>query len=79
MILSLANWLCASISVPGLAPPVFDRGDLLVDGSVLDTVPADLMRRHERGPVIAVDVTARVDVGVDRSCVENPTTWGGTD
>jgi predicted acylesterase/phospholipase RssA len=39
----LARWLCATISVPGLAPPVFHAGDLLVDGSLLDTVP---QRRH---------------------------------
>ena len=35
-----------------------------VDGSVLNTVPADVMRRFGRGPVVAVDVTAREDVRV---------------
>jgi len=71
----LSRWLCASISVPGLAPPVFHRGDLLVDGSVLNTVPSDVMRGLRRGPVIAVDVTARVDLGVDPSWPVNPTSW----
>jgi predicted acylesterase/phospholipase RssA len=71
----LARWLCASISVPGLAPPVFYRGNLLVDGSVLNTVPADVMRGFGRGPVIAVDVTARVDTGVDPELRDTPTSW----
>jgi predicted acylesterase/phospholipase RssA/CRP-like cAMP-binding protein len=71
----LARWLCASISVPGLAPPVFQSGDLLVDGSLLDTVPANILRRHRRGPVIAVDVTAPVDLAVDPAYEQNPSTW----
>jgi predicted acylesterase/phospholipase RssA len=71
----LTRWLCASISVPGLAPPVFHHGNLLVDGSVLNTVPADVMRSFGRGPVIAVDVTARVDTGVDPELRDTPTSW----
>ena len=69
----LAKWLCASISVPGLAPPVFHDGSMFSDGSVLNTVPADVMRGFGRGKVIAVDVTARVDVSVDRAYRETPT------
>jgi lysophospholipid hydrolase len=71
----LRRWLCASITVPGLAPPLFHDGDLLVDGSVLNTVPADIMRRFARGPVVAVDVTARVDVGADATFRDTPSAW----
>jgi NTE family protein/lysophospholipid hydrolase len=71
----LRRWLCASITVPGLAPPLFHDGDLLVDGSVLNTVPADIMRRFARGPVVAVDVTARVDVGADAAFRDTPSAW----
>ena len=71
----LARWLSASVSVPGLAPPVFDEGNLLVDGSVLDTVPAGVMRRFGRGPIVAVDVTAREDVRVDPSYRWPPSAW----
>jgi NTE family protein/lysophospholipid hydrolase len=54
---SLAKATRASISVPGLAPPVAVGGDLLVDGGVLNNLPADVMRRLcPRGQVIAVDV-----------------------
>lgn len=34
----------ASISLPGIFPPVFQDGDLRVDGGVLNNLPADVMR-----------------------------------
>jgi predicted acylesterase/phospholipase RssA/CRP-like cAMP-binding protein len=47
----------ASIAIPGVLPPVPYHGDLLVDGGVLNNVPADLMREDPSiGTVIAVDV-----------------------
>jgi NTE family protein/lysophospholipid hydrolase len=49
----------ASMSIPGLAPPVPKDGDLLVDGGVLNNLPADVMRQYcprGHGTVIAVDV-----------------------
>lgn len=49
----------ASISIPGLFPPVLDHGgDMLVDGGVMNGLPADVMRaRPDVGTVIAVNVT----------------------
>ena len=47
----------ASIAIPGVLPPVPYGGDLLVDGGVLNNVPADIMRADPSiGTVIAVDV-----------------------
>ena len=47
----------ASIAIPGVLPPVQFGGDLLVDGGVLNNVPADLMCADPSiGTVIAVDV-----------------------
>ena len=46
----------ASISLPGILPPVCLGDDLLVDGSVLNDVPVDLMRASLRGRVVAVDL-----------------------
>jgi len=47
----------ASIAIPGVLPPVPSGGDLLVDGGVLNNVPADIMRDDPSiGTVIAVDV-----------------------
>jgi NTE family protein len=54
---------------------VFHNGDLLVDGSVLNTVPADVMRGFQRGPVVAVDVTARVDVAAGTAFRDTPSAW----
>lgn len=46
----------ASLSIPGLLPPVFMDGRLLVDGGVLNNLPIDVMADTDEGPVIAVDV-----------------------
>lgn len=49
----------ASMSVPGLVPPLALGGRLLVDGGVLNNLPVDVMAAIEEGPVIAVDVMSR--------------------
>ena len=48
----------ASFSIPGVFPPMRSpRGDLLVDGGVLDNLPVGVMRGEHQGiTVIAVDV-----------------------
>ena len=47
----------SSFSIPGVFPPMRSaRGDLLVDGGVLDNLPVGIMRNEHRGiTVIAVD------------------------
>ncbi len=53
----LSTAIRASIAIPGVLPPVPYHGDLLVDGGVLNNVPADIMRADPSiGTVIAVDV-----------------------
>ena len=46
-----------SLAIPGVFPPVSDGGRLLVDGAVLDNLPASAMADRGDGPVIAVDAT----------------------
>jgi NTE family protein len=46
----------ASLAIPGVLPPVIDHGEVLVDGGILNNLPADVMMAMRRGPVIAVDV-----------------------
>ena len=53
----LRHALRATISLPGILPPVVDGQDLLVDGAVLNNFPADIMRDMHRGFVIGSDVT----------------------
>ena len=54
----LAHWIGASMSVPGIAPPVIYKGDLLVDGGLLSPVPTQAIADLGRGPVIASDVSS---------------------
>lgn len=53
---SLATWIRASISIPGVLPPLIDDGSIYVDGGVINNMPVDIMREIGRGPVIAVDI-----------------------
>jgi len=47
----------SSVSIPGVLPPVPERGELLVDGGVLNNLPVDVMRElNPSGIVIAIDV-----------------------
>ncbi|MFQ5578816.1 MAG: patatin-like phospholipase family protein, partial [Anaerolineae bacterium] len=53
----------ASFALPTLLPPVTDGGDILVDGSLFDNLPAETMRQLCRdGPVIAVNVSPKKDL-----------------
>ncbi len=47
----------ATIALPGLFTPVERDGQLLVDGGLLDNLPADVVRRMGADVVIAVDVS----------------------
>ncbi len=49
----------ASISLPGMAPPVPHHGDLLIDGTVLNNLPTDVMNKVSNGKIIAIDVNPR--------------------
>lgn len=54
---SLRNALRASISLPGVLPPVIEDGQVLVDGAVMRSFPATMMRNTHLGTVIGIDVT----------------------
>jgi NTE family protein len=55
----VADAVAASMSLPGVLPPVPRDGRLLVDGGVLNNLPVREMAVAGEGPVIAVDVTAQ--------------------
>jgi predicted acylesterase/phospholipase RssA len=63
----LAIAVGASMSLPGIAPPIPDGDRLLVDGGVLDNLPIEVMLATDDGPVIAIDVLARGVPGARRS------------
>ncbi|MGE0407656.1 MAG: patatin-like phospholipase family protein [Amphiplicatus sp.] len=56
---SLRAALRASISLPGILPPVVEAGALLVDGAVMDNFPTEMMESAHRGLTIGVDVAKR--------------------
>jgi NTE family protein len=64
---SLGTALRATMSLPGVFPPVDRDGLVLVDGGALDNVPADVVRALKPGVVIAVDVGAPPTDDVDYS------------
>jgi predicted acylesterase/phospholipase RssA len=57
--------VATSMAIPGMVPPVYRDGEILVDGGLVNNLPADVMRRAGRGPVLAVSVNA-ARLGVER-------------
>lgn len=70
----LRQALRASIALPGILPPVVMEGGVLVDGAVMRSFPADIMRAWHNGTVVGIDVTrAR---GIDPKILDNvPSIW----
>ena len=67
----LRNALRATISLPGILPPVVEGAhSLLVDGAVMRNFPVDVLKELHRGPIIGVDV-ARRD-GIDPEDFRDP-------
>ena len=48
--------IAASISIPGILPPVLFKQGLLIDGGVLNNLPSDIMKSLYNGYIISVDV-----------------------
>ena len=58
----------ASVSVPVVLPPLFEGGDMYVDGGVLNNLPTDVMPRFCDGYVIASDTS----VGTEKMEADAP-------
>lgn len=61
----LRDALRASISLPGILPPIVDGDDLLVDGAVVNNFPTDVMENLHRGVTIGVDVARSGTISVN--------------
>ena len=73
---SLLRAVRASISLPGVLPPVSQDGDLLVDGSLLNNLPVDVMQRISRGgPIVAVDVSPKEDLRFAHDLADGISGW----
>lgn len=70
-------WLAlrASVSIPGILPPVSMQGEVLVDGGVVDNLPVGLMRQRQQGEVIGVDIGGDHAVRALSDEYELPSGW----
>ncbi len=52
----------ASLALPGIWPPIYAAGELLIDGGAINNVPVDVMRsRIGSGSIVTVDVSPEVE------------------
>lgn len=65
-------WVGSSMAVPGIAPPMVHRGELLVDGGLLASVPFDPMLEMGRGPVVVSNVSSQPDLYVEAGEGDEP-------
>lgn len=65
---NLADAVCASTAFPGMYPPVEINHQLLVDGGILNSIPADICRREvgDEGVVIAITLDGYLGEKIDR-------------
>ena len=56
----LATAMRATMSIPGVFPPVERDGKVLVDGGLLNNIPTDVIREFHPDVVIAVDVGTKL-------------------
>jgi len=64
--------LRASAALPGVIPPAVVEKRLTIDGSVLNSLPVDIMRQKPVGRVIAVDLSASKTYEVEYASVPSP-------
>jgi len=58
---SLGKSIRASSALPGIAKPVLDKNNFLVDGALFNNIPADIMKEITGGFVIMVNVSPDED------------------
>ncbi len=61
-----------SINLPLLATPINREGEALVDGGLLNNVPADVLSKNECNFIIAVSVTAKMEFEFARNRADTP-------
>ena len=71
----LSRALRASSAIPGLFPPVLGDGQVLVDGFLVDNMPAAAMRSLNRGMVIGVDVASDCHMEAYDAAIEEKSWW----
>jgi NTE family protein len=68
-----ANSILESINLPVLSKPIRRNGKALVDGGLVNNVPADILARNGCNFVIAVSVTAHLEAEFAKNRPDTPT------
>ena len=71
----LWRWLRASVSIPGVLPPLNQAGEVHVDGGVIDNFPVRAMRRMGRGMTIGVDIDTGGALAAGADAMEPWSAW----
>ena len=62
---SLEKAIRATTALPGVAEPILENGDVLVDGGIVNNLPGDIMRQY-CGTVIIVDIAGQMNLNVEQ-------------
>lgn len=65
--------LASSAALPGVLPPTVHEAQLAIDGSVLNSLPVDVMQAMPVARIIAVDLSSRKDFQLDYDRI--PSGW----
>jgi len=68
----LASALRASASLPAVLPPAVVNKRLMIDGSVLNSMPVDIMLQKPVGKIIAIDLSSHKSYQVDYESIPSP-------
>ncbi len=69
---SLEKAIRATTAIPGIAEPILEDGNVLIDGGVLNNLPGDIMRRY-CGTVIVIDIAGQMNLNVEYESI--PSAW----
>jgi NTE family protein len=68
-------WLRASSSIPGILPPVLHRGQVYVDGALVDNLPTDVMAEDGIAHITAVAIRADIALHAKTEEFATPPWW----
>ncbi len=71
---SLRRAVRASLSLPGVLPPLVENGHVLVDGALVRNLPVDLVREQHDGVTIGIDVASSEGLAPDDLLLK-PSGW----
>jgi len=68
-------WLRASSAIPGVLPPVLQKGEVHVDGALVNNLPTDVMAADGIAHITALDVQADIALRTNVEESSSPPWW----